>query len=113
MYSNQITGWTGLIRVDGTVYTWLGKPPGPPTVTQVAYQYTSTKSVFTMLVGGLVTMNITFLSPITPDDMQRQSLVFNYMNVDVASADGVNHNVELYSDISAGKSHHRTRTAYS
>ena len=64
-----------------------------------------------MQVEGKVTMSVTFLSPITPDDMRRQSLVFNYMNVDIVSLDGANHSVELYSDISAGKSHNGTRTA--
>lgn len=100
--SNQVTAWTGMIRVDGTTYTWMGSP-GPQAVTQIAYQYTSTKSIFTMEVGGLVEMNITFLSPVTPNDLRRQSLVFSYLHVDVTSADGNAHDVQLYSDITAGK----------
>jgi len=75
---------------------------GPATANQIAYEYSSTKSVFTIDVAGKVVLNITFLSPITPDDMKRQSLVFSYMNVEVTSVDGATHDVQLYSDISAG-----------
>jgi hypothetical protein len=92
----------GMIRVDGITYTFMGDP-GPSSVTQTAFEYTSTRSIFTMDVGGKVEMNITFLSPITPDDMKRQSLVFSYMDVVVQSLDGAAHDVQLYADISAGK----------
>lgn len=91
-----------MIRVDDTTYTWMGDP-GPQAVTQTAFQYTSTKSIFTMDVAGKVEMNITFLSPITPNDLKRQSLVFSYLHVDVSSVDGKVHDVQLYSDITAGK----------
>jgi hypothetical protein len=99
---NQITGWCGLIRVDGSTYTWMGLP-GSTTVTQTAFEYTSTKSIFTMDVGGKVEMNITFMSPITPNDFKRQSLIFSYLNVEVSSLDGNDHDVQVYADISAGK----------
>lgn len=56
-----------------------------------------------MDVGGAVQLNLTFLSPITPNDLKRQSLVFSYLNVDVASIDGKSHDVQVYSDISAGE----------
>jgi len=101
-YSGQIAAWTGMIKVDGTVYTWMGAP-GPQTVTQTAMEYTSTKTMFTMDVGGKIEINITFLSPVTPDDMKRQSLIFSYLDVAVQSLDGAAHDVQLYTDISAGK----------
>ncbi|KAL1966154.1 hypothetical protein VTN77DRAFT_4706 [Rasamsonia byssochlamydoides] len=99
-WSNQITGWAGLIRVDGHAYTWLGAP-GAPAVNQTAYEYTTTKSIFTFNVDDLVEMTVTFLSPITPNDFKRQSLIFSYLNVDVKSLDGGSHDVQLYADISA------------
>jgi len=103
-YRGQILGWTGLIRVDGKSYTWMGAPaPQPTVVTQTAFEYTSTRSTFIMDVGGLVGMNITFLSPLTPTDMMRQSLPFSYLDVVVSSSDGVAHDVQLYTDITAGK----------
>lgn len=99
---NQVTGWTGMIRVDGQTYTWMGLP-GSTTVNQTAFEYTSTKSIFTMTVGDALEMNITFMSPITPTDFKRQSLVFSYLNVEVASIDGKDHHVQVYADISAGE----------
>ena len=98
----QVTGWAGLIRVDNNVYTWMGAP-GPQTVTQTAFSYTSTKSVFTLNVNNMVEMNVTFLSPLTPNDLKRQSLVFSYLDVVVRSTDGAQHNVQVYTDMSAGR----------
>jgi len=62
--------------------------------------------MFMMNVGGVVEMNITFLSPLTPGDQKRQSLIFTYLDVAVESLDGKPHNVQLYTDISAGKPCH-------
>lgn len=101
----QILGWTGLIRVDNTSYTWMGAPaPLPTVVTQTSFEYTSTRSTFVMDVAGLVEMNITFLSPVTPTDLMRQSLTFSYVDVSVTSTDGAAHDVQLYTDVTAGKS---------
>lgn len=99
-WAGQTIGWAGLIRVDDKTYTWMGAP-GPEIVTQTAFEYTSTKSIFTLQAGGKVELKVTFLSPVTPDDLERQSLVFSYLNVDVRSIDGNAHMVQLYSDISA------------
>ncbi|KAL2831158.1 hypothetical protein BDW59DRAFT_7533 [Aspergillus cavernicola] len=99
-WEGQVAGWAGLVRVDGQVYTWMGLP-GSTTVNQTTYEYTSTKSIFSMHVGNMVEMNITFLSPITPNDLRRQSLVFSYLDVSVTSLDGQSHNVQVYADISA------------
>lgn len=105
--SGQITGWAGLVRVDGKTYEWMGAPTVANfTVTQTAFEYTSTQSVFTLSAGTAVQLKVTFLSPLTPDDFERQSLVANYMNVEVVSLDGKTHSVQLYSDISAGKKSH-------
>lgn len=102
---NQITGWTGMIRVDGDNYIWMGAADiGSTTVNQTSYTYTSTKSIFTMDIAGKVSMNITFTSPVYPDDMKRQSLTFSYMNVEVESSDGDSHDVQLYTDMTAGES---------
>lgn len=76
----------------------------PPLVTQDFFEYTSQRSTFIMNVAGKVTMNVTFLSPLTPTDLRRQSIIGTYLSVKVASRDGANHNVRVYADISAGKS---------
>lgn len=91
-----------MIRVDGDVYTWMGLP-GTTTVNQTAYEYTSTKSIFSMDIEGAVQLNITFFTPVTPHDFKRQSLVASYMNVEISSTDYEPHDVQLYTDTSAGK----------
>jgi hypothetical protein len=99
---NKNVGWAGIIRVDGVPYQWLGNP-GYKNVNQTNFSYTSTKSIFKLEVEGKVSITVTFLSPVTPNDLMRQSLVFSYMDVEVYSQDGQLHDVQLYSDISAGK----------
>lgn len=100
----QILGWTGLIRVDNISYTWMGAPaPLPTVVNQTSFEYTSTRSSFVMDVAGVVEMNVTFLSSITPTDLMRQSLIFSYVDVSVTATDEATHDVQLYTDITAGK----------
>lgn len=81
--------------------TWMGAPNGPAVATQTNFEYTSTRSVFTFSVDGKVGMNVTFLSPVEPTDLKRQSIPASYMNVEVFSIDGAEHKVQLYSDVSA------------
>ncbi|KAF5335236.1 hypothetical protein D9758_014770 [Tetrapyrgos nigripes] len=51
-------------------------------------------------VGGLISLNVTFLSPVEPQDPVLQSLEFVYVYVDVQSKDGKAHSVQLYQDLS-------------
>lgn len=53
--------------------------------------------------AGPVALTVTFLSPIFPKDLKRQSLPFSYVDVSVSSSDGKPHEVQLYTDITAGK----------
>jgi hypothetical protein len=96
-------GWQGLVAVDGVAYNWMGGAPGPAHVNQVSLEYTSTKSIFTFDVAGKVTMTVTFLSPVYPDDMARQSQQFSYISVKARSSDGAPHSVQVYMDVSGGK----------
>lgn len=76
--SGQVTGWEGLIRVDNETYQWMGASNQSDVfANQTAFRYTSTRSIFTLAVGGIVEMNVTFLSPVTPDDMLRMSLPYS------------------------------------
>jgi hypothetical protein len=95
-------GWAGLIHVDNTTYEWLGYPSSAlaniePVITE-SVEYTATKSVFT-ISAGKVGINVTFLTPITLDDLRRQSLPASYMSVSFWSLDKKNHSVSLYSDV--------------
>lgn len=101
--SDQWLGWTGLIKVDGKTLVWMGAPKDVELANQTAYEYTSTRSIFTIVADDKVQIKVTFLSPLTPKDFERQSLIFSYMDIEVSSADGSEHDVQIYSDISAGK----------
>ena len=73
-------------------------------VNQKSFEYTSTRSIFTLDVAGKVQMKVTFLSPVVPDDLMKASLPQSYLDVAVYSTDGNQHDVQLYTDISAGES---------
>jgi hypothetical protein len=64
------------MKVDGTSYTWVGAASVngfvPPSITQESFEFTSLRSTFIMNVAGVVSMNVTFLSPVTPKDLIRQ-----------------------------------------
>lgn len=79
----------------------MGAPSGPAVANQTNFEYTSTRSVFTLSIDGKVGMNVTFLSPVEPTDLKRQSIPASYLNVEVFSIDGSEHKVQLYSDVSA------------
>lgn len=81
----------------------MGSAPGPPEVEQVSLEYTSTKTIFIMNVDGKVQMSITFMSPVYPTDLRRQSITSSYLEVSVKSLDGGNHNVQVYCDVSGGR----------
>ncbi|KAK4191152.1 hypothetical protein QBC35DRAFT_36876 [Podospora australis] len=100
-WTGDIVGWQGFVAVDGVTYNWMGAAHGPGPVTQVSLEYTSTKSIFTFDVSGKVNLTVTFLSPVYPDDMDRQSLQFSYVSVKAKSCDGGSHNVKVYMDVSA------------
>lgn len=81
----------------------MGDPdPLPEVANQTSFAYTSTRSIFEFDVGDVVTLKVRFVSPITPNDLLRQSAPVSYLSVVVSSKDGQEHDVQIYTDISAG-----------
>ncbi|KAJ7498791.1 DUF1793-domain-containing protein [Mycena latifolia] len=102
-WTGQTVGWAGFIKVDGTSYSFLGDPRIPPSfakATQKSMEFTSTQSIFVMSAGAM-DLTVTFLSPVEPDDLSKQSFPFSYMALSAAATDGNSHTVQLYSDITA------------
>lgn len=106
-WTGAIMGWDGMVRVDGRTYTWMGRNDefvdgegnaAAPPAAQIAFEYTATRSIFSIAAGG-VQLRVTFLTPVTADDLTRQSLTFSYLEVEVASLDGENHDIQLYCDV--------------
>ncbi|KAJ7368444.1 DUF1793-domain-containing protein [Mycena albidolilacea] len=102
-WNGNILGWAGFVKVDGVSYVFLGTPNVPATFSkaiQKSSQFTSTQSIF-VLSAGPVDITVTFLSPVEPTDLVKQSIPFSYMAVSAAATDGKSHSVQVYSDISA------------
>ncbi|KAK7685151.1 hypothetical protein QCA50_011514 [Cerrena zonata] len=105
-------GWEGLVRVDNQAYQWLGKAPGinPVSANVTNIQITPTRTIYTYAAGP-AQLTATFLSPIERSDPVKQSIPFSYISVDINFTDGLQHDVQLYMDISAEFITKATRTS--
>ncbi|EJC98583.1 uncharacterized protein FOMMEDRAFT_96129 [Fomitiporia mediterranea MF3/22] len=97
----DIMAWYSAIRVDGKAYQILGQAPTPqlPIASQQQVVYTPTQVSYIIAAGG-VDVNMTFLSPLEPTDLVRQSMPFAYMYITLQPNDGKAHDVQLYTDVS-------------
>ena len=91
--------WCGTLLINGITYTWMGVPSicSPNTgrgATQLSLNLTATSTTFVMRAGP-VDVTVQFLSPITPNDMVRQTLPYSYMHVSVSPNDGQSHTVKV------------------
>jgi hypothetical protein len=103
-WTGRITAMTGIATIDGVPYLFLGAPASPtafpfPTLRQLSLTVTATKSEFVLAQAG-VELTVTFLSPVTPGDLKRQSQPLSYISVTARSTDGTTHEVSVYFDIS-------------
>ncbi|HTJ37011.1 MAG TPA: DUF5127 domain-containing protein [Dactylosporangium sp.] len=104
-WAGAVTAITGIVRVDGQPYVFMGAPSGGwPLATQSALVVTATRSTFT-IVAGPVRLEVEFLSPVDPADLRRQSVPMSYLCVTAFSADANTHQVSLYVDISGEWAH--------
>ena len=77
----------------------------PVTANTTIVDFTATRTLL-LAQAGVINVNVTFLSPITPNDLVTQSLPFGYVSLTVESSDGAEHDVSVYMDISAGMCFH-------
>ena len=104
-WTGRTTAMTGIARIDGVAHVFLGAPGALPDAAargmiQTDVTVTPTKSRFT-LNGGGIELTVTFLSPVEPGDLRRQSMPLSYVSVRARGIDGKAHKVSLYVDISA------------
>jgi hypothetical protein len=116
-WTGHVTAMTGIARIDGTPYVFLGTPalnnaPALLGLTQTDLVVTATRSIFT-LTGGGVRLVVTFLSSVEPGDLRRQSMPLSYVSVQASSADGRSHRVSVYLDVSGEWAHGDTSTPVS
>jgi hypothetical protein len=103
-WTGRITAMTGIATIDGSPFLFMGSPASPtafpfPTLRQVSLTVTATKSEFVLTQAG-VELTVTFLSPVTPGDLKRQSQPLSYVSVSARATDGKSHRVGVYVDIS-------------
>ncbi|KAI0312205.1 hypothetical protein OF83DRAFT_1067589 [Amylostereum chailletii] len=100
-------GWTGLVKVDnGTTYLWSGSTYTVAGTNDTVVKYftvTPTRTIFTIQAGPLE-LNITYLSPIEPDDFVKQSIPFSYLAFEARSTDGSPHHMQVYTGVTGGES---------
>ncbi|KIY74089.1 DUF1793-domain-containing protein [Cylindrobasidium torrendii FP15055 ss-10] len=103
-WTGSILGWAGFAKVDGTSYSFLGAAnvdgQSFEKAVQTSFEFTSTQSTF-VLTAGPVDLEVSFLSPVEPNDLVKYSTPFGYMSVKATANDGASHSVQIYSDISA------------
>jgi Domain of unknown function (DUF5127)/Domain of unknown function (DUF4965)/Domain of unknown function (DUF1793)/Domain of unknown function (DUF4964) len=101
-WNGAARGLAGLIRIDGRVYAWAGRPviDGTlvPAMTQKSLEVTATRSIFTLQARG-VELVAEWLSPIEPGDLRLQSAPLSLLTVSVKSTSRVRHSVQVYADI--------------
>ncbi|KIK52995.1 hypothetical protein GYMLUDRAFT_250707 [Collybiopsis luxurians FD-317 M1] len=103
-WTNHNLGWAGLLRVDGALYSWLGAPLLSNNIslnpaTYIGCQITPSRSILSFTAGKMA-INITFLSPIEPEDLVLQSFPFTYIFLEASSTDQNSHSLQVYQDIS-------------
>jgi hypothetical protein len=103
-WTGRITAMTGIATIDGTPFLFMGAPASPTaypfaSLRQLSLTVTATRSAFVLTQGG-VELTVTFLSPVTPGDLKRQSQPLSYIAVTARAVDGKQHKVSVYVDIS-------------
>ena len=96
---------TGLIRIDGQAYCWMGVMPqgfsGMPPVDameQTAVEVTPLHSRYTFQAAG-IELKVAFFTPLFPDDLEVLSRPVTYLSWSARSTDGKQHQADLLIDV--------------
>lgn len=97
---------TGLARIDGHVYRWMGASPGRrsgmpavPAMQQEGLEVTPLHSRYRFQAAG-VSLQVSFFTPSFPDDLDVLSRPVTYLNWTAVSTDGGKHTVDVLLDVS-------------
>jgi hypothetical protein len=109
--SDELTGgptrhWTGspqrfngIIRIDGHNFRYLGNADGRvPALKESSRKITPTRTIVTF-ESPQVELRLSFFSPAFPDDIAVMARPVTYLEWEVKSRDGAEHDVVLYLDI--------------
>jgi len=91
---------TAAIRIDGKAWQVMGRENGTPALPQTRVEVLPTRTIYTFTGGG-VTLELTFLTPALPDDLDVLSRPVTYLDWKVFASDSAPHQVQLYLDANA------------
>ncbi len=101
-WSEATQPMTGLARIDGQNYRWMGGelrgPEKVPVMEQTAVEVTPLHTRY-RFTGGGVAMKVTFFTAAFPGDLDVLSRPVTYLSWSVASTDGAAHKVSLLLDV--------------
>lgn len=92
----------GLIRIDDVTMRFMGAnprgvDPAIQPMKQTGFQLTPTRTMYNFEAGG-IHLDLTFMTPALPQDLNVLSRPLTYVVWDVRATDGRQHNVRLYLD---------------
>ena len=89
----------GIARIDGNPYRFMGgHPDGVPAMEQTAHAITPTHTRYEFKQGG-ITLELTFFTPLLPEDLDLISRPVTYLTWTVTANDGATHKVSLLLDV--------------
>jgi hypothetical protein len=91
---------TGMIRVDGSVYRYMGESPSPdvPRMKQLSLRLEATRTIYVFEAAG-VRLELTFFTPAFPEDLDILSRPVTYLTWHIHAIDGKKHEVSVLLDI--------------
>ena len=91
---------TGMIRVDGSVYRYMGEGPSPdvPAMRQLSIEVEATRTIYVFEAAG-VQLELTFFTPAFPEDLDILSRPVTYLTWHIRAIDGKKHEVSVLLDV--------------
>jgi hypothetical protein len=91
--------FTGLARIDGHAYRFMGRWPGEAQpMQQTTLEITPTHTRYSFAAAG-ITLQFSFFTPALPDDLDTLSRPVTYLTWATKSSDGKPHDVTLFLDV--------------
>ena len=88
---------TAAIRVDGRTWQVMGRDNGTTALPQTSVEVLPTRTIYTFAGAG-IRLDLTFLTPALPDDLDVLSRPVTYIDWKVSATDSAQHQVQIYLD---------------
>ncbi len=108
-WTNMQNPLTGIITIDGKEKIFMGKKRHnpfyhkyfgtPEKIEQVSVNVTPLRTVY-LFKDEKIELEITFTTPLLPDDLKLLSRPVSYMSYSIKSLDGKSHDISVYVDVS-------------